>query len=177
MGTNEAVVIYSVVIEQAVKGSRSLIDGIYMRVTVTWAQTINGAELAVPVVLCLECPPSWTSRPPCLLISLRCSSVPYASTMSCPRSCNARAGTWSARAAVPNYRAARRVAAPSATYATSQWKKWPVMWCSPANTPTLAAQSPLFTLRKQSMKKPVNSGHTPAPVQVHPANGREDWTR
>lgn len=35
MGTNELVVIYSVVIEQAVKGSRSLIDGIYVRVTVT----------------------------------------------------------------------------------------------------------------------------------------------
>lgn len=157
---------------------RSLVE-IYVRVTVTWAQTTSGAEelVVVPVVQCPASPPSSARPPPCLRTSLLYSSAQCASTMCCHPSCNARAGTSSARAAAPSCPAAPRAAAPSATSATSLWKKSPVMWCSLANTPTQAAQLLSCTRRKRSMKKPVSSDRTPARVPGPPASGKGALTK
>lgn len=144
--------------------------------TVSWAQA-RGAELTVLVVSYLECPPWWIYRRPCLPTSLRCLSVPSVSTMSSHRSYNVRAGTLCAPAAVLSCRAARRAAGRSATYATWQWRRSPVMSCSHVNTPTRVVQLHLCTLRKQNTRRRANFDLTPALVPVPHASGRAAWTK
>jgi hypothetical protein len=63
------------------------------------------------------------------------------------------------------------------TFATWQWRKLQALLCSHANIQHLAVLYLFYTLRRESMKKHVNSGHTPVRVQGPLANGKVPLSR
>jgi len=63
------------------------------------------------------------------------------------------------------------------TFACRQWRQLQVLLHFPANIQRPAVQCPFYTLRRQNMKKSVNSGHTPAHDPVPLAYGKVPLSR
>jgi hypothetical protein len=62
-------------------------------------------------------------------------------------------------------------------FATWQWRKLQSLLCSHANIQHLAVLYRFYILRRENMKKRVNSGHTPVHAQGPLANGKVRLSR